>query len=85
MLRRLDRPFVRGQQIHMSGVDITIEEVLPDGRPAQALARFDRSLDDPSLHWFAWHKTGFQPWTPPPVGGRVVLPAQSFLDAVFGK
>jgi len=62
-------------------------KVLPEqfSKDPQALARFDRSLDDPSLHWFAWHKTGFQPWTPPPVGGRVVLPAQSFLDAVFGK
>ena len=85
MLRRLDRPFARGQTIRMTGVDITIEEVLPDGRPATAVARFDRALDDPSLHWEAWHKVGFQPWTPPPVGARVVLPAQSFLDAVFGK
>jgi hypothetical protein len=84
MLRRLDRPFVRGQRIQLDGVDITVTEVMPDGRPAQILARFDRSLDDPTLHWAAWHAHGFVPWTPPPVGARVVLPANSFLDAVFG-
>ena len=85
MLRRLDRPFSRGQVIHLSGVDVTIVDVTGDGRPAEIAARFDRALDDPSLHWEAWHRSGFVPWTPPPVGGRVVLPAQSFLDAVFGK
>ena len=85
MLRRLDRPFARGQLIHLGGVDVIIADVTADGRPAEIIARFDRALDDPSLHWEAWHKRGFAPWTPPPVGGRVVLPAQSFLDAVFGQ
>jgi hypothetical protein len=85
MLRRLDRPFVRGQRIHLDGVDITVTELMPDGRPAQILARFDRPLEDPTLHWAAWHGKGFVPWTPPPVGARVELPATSFLDAVFGE
>ena len=85
MLRRPDRPFVRGQRIHLTGVDVTIVDVMPDGRPAEIEARFDRSIDDPTLHWAAWHRGGFASWTPPPVGARVVLPATSFLDAVFGK
>jgi hypothetical protein len=85
MLRRLDRPFTVGQHIALSGVDILVVDVMPDGRPAEIQARFDRSLDDPSLHWAAWHRAGFAPWTPPPLGARVVLPATSFLDAVFGK
>ena len=74
MLRRLDRPFVRGQVIQLGGVDVTVVDVTADGRPADASsARFDRALDDPALHWEAWHKSGFVPWTPPPVGARVVL------------
>ena len=85
MLRRLDRPFARGQRIRLDGVDVDIVDVTADGRPAEIVARFDRPLEDPKLHWAAWHKSGFVPWTPPPVGARVVLPAQSFLDAVFGK
>jgi hypothetical protein len=85
MLRRLDRRFVRGQHITLAGVDVEVVDVMPDGRPAEILARFDRPLESPSLHWLAWKKSGFVPWTPPPVGARVVLPAQSFLDAVFGK
>jgi len=85
MLRRLDRPFVRGQRIVLDGVEVDITDVTADGRPAEIVARFDRSLEDPTLHFAAWHKNGFVPWTPPPIGARVVLPAQSFLDAVFGK
>jgi hypothetical protein len=85
MLRRLDRRFVRGQKITLTGVEVTVTEITDDGRPAQITARFDRSLDDPSLHWEAWRGRGFVPWTPPPVGARVTLPATSFLDAVFAK
>ena len=85
MLRRLDHPFTRGQTIHLTGMDVLVDEVEPDGRPAVIRARFDRSLDDPSLHWGAWRGTGFVPWAPPAVGASVVLPGTSFLDAVFGK
>ncbi len=85
MLRRLDHPFTRGQTIHLTGVDIVVDEVEPDGRPAEIVARFERSLDDPSLHWAAWYKRGFIPWTPPPVGARVVLPGTGFLEALFAK
>lgn len=85
MLRRLDRPFCRGQRIALAGVEVTVVEVTADGRPAEIRARFDRALEDPSLRWLAWRKSGFSPWTPPPLGSRVVLPATSFLDAVFGK
>jgi hypothetical protein len=85
MLRRLDRPFARGQLIQLDGLDITITNVMPDGRPAEIVARFDRSLDDPKLHWAAWHTRRFVPWTPPPVGATVVLPANNFLDAVFSE
>ena len=85
MLRRLDRRFTRGENIALNGVEVTIMEITSDGRPAEIVARFDRSLDDPTLHWAAWRGHGFVPWAPPPVGARVVLPATSFLDAVFGQ
>ena len=85
MLRRLDHPFTRGQTIHLTGVDIIVDEVEPDGRPAEIRARFDRPLEDPSLHWGAWRGTGFAPWSPPAVGARAVLPGTPFLEAVFGK
>lgn len=85
MLRRLDRPFARGQRIRLDGFDVDVTDVTADGRPAEILARFAWPLEDPRLHWEAWHGRGFHPWTPPPVGARVVLPAESFLDAVFGK
>jgi hypothetical protein len=85
MLRRLDRPFTRDQRIQLDGVDITITAVTPDGRPAEILARFAKPLENPTLHWAAWHGHGFAPWTPPPVGASVVLPANSFLDAIFGE
>jgi uncharacterized integral membrane protein len=85
MLRRPARAFVRGQTIRLDGLTLTIADVMPDGRPAVAMARFDWPLEDPRLHWGVWQKGGFAPWTPPAVGATVVLPAINFLDAVFGK
>ncbi|MCA1664719.1 MAG: hypothetical protein LC659_10690, partial [Myxococcales bacterium] len=85
MLRRADRRFARGEKITLTGVEVTVTQTTDDGRPAEIVARFDRSLDDPSLHWAAWRRGGFVAWTPPRVGAHVTLLATSFLDALFGK
>ncbi|MDB4967023.1 MAG: hypothetical protein JWN44_2712 [Myxococcales bacterium] len=85
MLRDLRRPFTRGDEVRLTGVTITITDVLPDGRPAEIRARFDRPLEDPTLVFVKWGTTGYVPFVPPPINTPVTLTAISFLEAVFGK
>ena len=46
--RRADSPLPVGTVIETTGMTVTITASTPDGRPAEARFRFDRSLDDPS-------------------------------------
>ena len=85
MLRDPRRPILRGSEIRMRALTIEVTEVGPDGRPAEVMAHFDRSLDASSLYWARWEGGRYVAFSPPPVGARVVLPATSFLEAVFGK
>jgi hypothetical protein len=77
MLRSPGRPLP--PKIALAGVDI---EVLA---PDRARFRFDRSLDDPSFLWMRWGARGYQPASPPPVGGALHLPPVSALAATFAK
>lgn len=71
---RSDR-FRSGERITLTGTEITVTEVTPDGRPAAARFRFDVPLEDPSLRWLQWREGTFVPFIPPPTGSTVTLPA----------
>jgi hypothetical protein len=75
--------FAPGDVIQLDGLRIEVTDALPDGRPAEVRARFDRSLDDPSLCWAAWDRTAFKPFVPPAVGQRIELPPVSAVEALF--
>lgn len=70
--------------VALDGVKFRTTERTPDGRPLRVLARFDRALDDASLRWLQWRDAGFQAFTPPAPGTRVVLPQVDYLRAWFG-
>ena len=44
------------------GTNTTITASTSDGRPAEALFRFDRPLEDPSLVWEEWVPRRYAPW-----------------------
>ena len=62
-----------GERVELTGMTVEISELTPDGRPAEAVFRFDVPLEDRSLRWFAWSDGDYVPFTPPPVGGSVAL------------
>jgi len=68
-------PLRTGEVIALTDVTIEIVSQTPDGRPAAARFRFNRPLEDPSLLWWAWIENAFVPFTPPPAGRSVHLPA----------
>jgi hypothetical protein len=85
MLRSPSRPMAVGERVVMSGLEVEVLALEPDGRPAVARMRFRVPLEDPSLYWAKWGGRAYVPFALPKVGERVVLPAFNFLDAVFGK
>ena len=73
-LVRDDRnPMAVGQQVHLTGLTVTVNALTPDRRPAEVMFRFEKPLGDPSLRWLHWEDGEFVPFVPPSVGATVVL------------
>ena len=85
MLRSLRRPFTPGDKVLLDGMTAEVLTVLSDGRPREVRFVFDRPLEDPSLRWVTWSGTRFVPVTLPSIGGRLQLPAQDVVLALFGR
>ncbi len=73
------RPFVVGDRIPLIGIEIEIEAITPEGRPASVLAHFATTLDDPTFTWLRWQGHTYVPYRPPAIGASETLPAVEFL------
>jgi len=73
MLRGLSRPFRSGDEVTLPDLHVVVTEVGAQGRAAEAVFRFDRPLDDPSLLWLTWEGGTLVPYSLPPVGGAHTL------------
>jgi hypothetical protein len=74
------RPFAAGDRIPLTGLEIEIERVTSDGRPASILAHF--SVPPESFTWLRWQGKTYVPYHPPAVGAREVLPAVDLVKLV---
>lgn len=45
--------------------------------PIRMRFHFQAPLESPSLRWLVWDGEGLVAWTPPPIGGHLVLPAHA--------
>lgn len=79
------RTFQIGERIEQSDMALTVNALTQDGRPLSIDLRFARPLEDPSYLWVQWHNTRSEPFTPPAIGRRVVLPAADYIQSVLGK
>lgn len=71
-------PFAAGDRVELPDVAINVRSVTVDARPAEIEVRFAVPLEDPSLRWVVWHDGAYRAFTPPPVGGSLTIPAESF-------
>ena len=70
------RPFRPGDEIALSGLRARVQEVTPDGRPAEVDFTFAVPLEDSSLLWTRIQAGGrLVPWPPPAVGESQMLPS----------
>ena len=72
-----------GSNVTLDGMTVTVNAITPDGRPAEALFRFDTPLEDTSMLWFVWTRDGYARWVPPAIGETAHLPAHDIRRAVL--
>ncbi|MGZ3448527.1 MAG: hypothetical protein ACXVEF_02955 [Polyangiales bacterium] len=53
---------------------VTVTRAMPDGRPAEAIFEFDRSLDDPTLFFVKFDGDAFRATSLPKIGETMTLP-----------
>jgi hypothetical protein len=73
LFRTERRALVLGEQVKLSGMTVEITDMTPDGRPAEALFRFDEPLESPSLRWLCFRGNHFEPFTPAPIGQEATI------------
>jgi hypothetical protein len=73
MFRGRRFPFEVGETFGLTGFEARIMAITDDGRPSTVRFRFATPLEDPSLRWVSWGKSGFQPFNLPSVGEKEVL------------
>ncbi len=52
-------PMKLGQQIQLTGADISVTELLDDGRPAEITVTFAQNLSKPEYNMVYWHKNAY--------------------------
>jgi hypothetical protein len=81
LFRDLRRPLQTGDRIELTDLTITILEATREGDVLAVRFAFAVPLEDASLRWVRWEGDGYVPFTPPPVGGTMELPAaRGFID-----
>jgi|GEM_PF-277872 len=75
-LRTPDYRSQAGDTVALQGTEFTVTDVTPDGRPAEVLVKFDRSIDSEELVWMRWNnRDGFSPFHVPAIGHSMLVPA----------
>jgi hypothetical protein len=75
MCRALRAPFTVGERVERPDFEAEVIQLQPDGRPEVVRFHFRVPLEDPSLRWITLRNFRVMPFTPPPVGETVVVPA----------
>ncbi len=64
-------PFEPGWTKDHAGMTVTVEQVMPDGRPRMVRFELPVDLDDPGLRWVVWRETRLFEFVVPAVGETV--------------
>ena len=73
LFRTERRALVLGEHVKLSGMTVEITDLTADGRPAEAVFRFDEPLESPSLRWLCFRGNHFEPFVLPPIGQEATI------------
>ena len=73
--------FSLGDRHTLSDMTSEVRELNADGDPALIRYRFTVPLEHDSLRWLRWRDGVYEPWSPPSIGEREVLPPSR---SIFG-
>ncbi len=80
LARSRHHPMSIAQRVELAGLTVEIVSLTEDGRPLEAVFRFDTPLEDASLVWLQWEDGAFRSFAPPAIGESVELhPGAPFL------
>lgn len=80
LMRSPSQPFHVNDVVELSDMRATVVALTDDGRPRTVEFRFATPLESVGRRWMRGEGMGLVPWTPPPVGETVVVPAPLRLD-----
>lgn len=66
-----DHPMLKGQTVDLNGLQITVQEVTRDGRPAVVRFEFSEPLESQDYQWLIWESNRLVGWQPPEMGHHV--------------
>ena len=75
LFRDPQEAFSVGEVFRVRGMRATVVELTPAGLPATVQFRFDRPLESSARRWVQFREGRFEPFTPPPPGRVLDLPA----------
>jgi hypothetical protein len=74
------QPLRLGETVVLSCMTVEVTELTEDGRPSEALFRFNAPLEDRSFHWLCYRDKGYETFTPPGLGESVEVRAGPLLS-----
>ncbi len=76
MQRSPRHPMPVGFKVELPAMTVLVTDVMPDGRPAEIVARFDLPLEDDHMVLLQWSddRNGFVPFPAPKIGDAVDVP-----------
>ncbi len=75
-------PMHVGQIIRLTGLEIEVTQVTPDGRPSEFVLRFDGPLESMTYRWVVFKDMAYVPFTPPAVGQKLQNAGPTIRDIV---
>jgi hypothetical protein len=76
--RSPDLPLRAGDRVPLTDMDITVQQVTPDGRPTVVQFDFRQPLESDSYIWMRWNGAKLERYAPPPEGRSVEVATASF-------
>jgi len=67
-------PMLKGQIVHLNGLQVTVQAVTPDGRPAMVRFEFAEPLQSAEYQWLIWKSNRLIKWNVPEIGQSVHVP-----------